>query len=84
MTDFCTGCGRTFASCACDGEMLSAGREPIRQGHPIVVGSAVIPWAHGTYPVHAGWILPGCERTTNADYAYRTAQEMDRMMRARE
>jgi hypothetical protein len=80
--EFCAGCGRTFAACACDGEMLSAGREPIREGHPIVVGSASIPWSEGMYPVHGAWVLPGCERTTNATHAYRAAVVMDQMMKA--
>ena len=55
---------------------------PITPGKTIVVGQAAILWADEfTHPergfIAGGWILPGCFRTANGEYAHRVCSAMN-------
>ena len=53
-----------------------------KPGKNIVVGQAALLWGepfvhpiHG--PVASGWIIPGCTRTTNAEYAVKVCTSLN-------
>lgn len=60
---------------------------PVQQGKPIVIGQAAILWGdeftHSERGyVAGGWILPGCVRTTNGEYASRVCRELNDSIKA--
>lgn len=60
---------------------------PIQAGKPIVIGQAAILWSDSfLHPdkgyIEGGWILPGCVRTANGEYAAHVCRTLNESIKA--
>lgn len=60
---------------------------PIQTGKPIVIGQAAILWSDSfMHPdkgyISGGWILPGCVRTANGEYASSVCRRLNETIKA--